>query len=211
MTLVIAHRGAWGAGAAQNTLAAFERAIALGADMVEFDVRRTADARLIVHHDADVGGVAVSALARRELAAPLLGEVVALCRGRIGMDVEVKEAGYLPEVLALLPPSGCVLTSFHEQVIREARVLAPSLPTGLLVDRPAQLEAFARSGAHYPVLERALPAGSEPHFVWTVNDPTELEQRLSDPLVVGVITDVPQLALELRRELSARTAPAAPS
>ena len=54
--LVIAHRGAWGpaspAAAAENTLEAFEAAIALGADMIELDVRRTRDSQLVVFHSA---------------------------------------------------------------------------------------------------------------------------------------------------------------
>ena len=52
---IIAHRGAWGTAApsapAENTLEAFEAAIALGADMIELDVRRTRDGHLIVFHD----------------------------------------------------------------------------------------------------------------------------------------------------------------
>ena len=47
---VIAHRGASKA-EAENTLAAFRRAGAMGADAVELDVRRTRDGVLVVHHD----------------------------------------------------------------------------------------------------------------------------------------------------------------
>lgn len=49
-TLVIAHRGDSGA-APENTLPAMRAAAVAGADMVEFDVQRTADGRLIVVHD----------------------------------------------------------------------------------------------------------------------------------------------------------------
>ncbi len=52
-TLVIAHRG--GAGLwPENTLYAFGRASELGVDIIEFDVRATADGTLVVFHDATV-------------------------------------------------------------------------------------------------------------------------------------------------------------
>jgi hypothetical protein len=140
------------------------------------------------------------------------------------VNVEIKEPGCLAEVLGLVRRGDdCLLTSFHEQVVREARALAPWLRTGLCVQAAACMPAFERSGAHYPVLERGLDAGGVDHIVWTVNEPAELERVLQDPAVLGVITDVPQLALERRAELSlpaepsastgltARTAPAAPS
>lgn len=47
---VIAHRGA-SAHAPENTLPAFERALALGAREVEFDVRFSADEEIVVFHD----------------------------------------------------------------------------------------------------------------------------------------------------------------
>lgn len=51
--LIIAHRGA-SAFAPENTLAAFKRAIADGAEGVEFDVRLSADGAAVVFHDADL-------------------------------------------------------------------------------------------------------------------------------------------------------------
>jgi glycerophosphoryl diester phosphodiesterase len=52
--LVVAHRGGsskW----RENTVDAVRHAIDCGADMVEFDVRRTADGELIVHHEEALG------------------------------------------------------------------------------------------------------------------------------------------------------------
>ena len=52
-TLVIAHRG--GAGLwPENTMHAYERALALGVDVLEIDVRKTADGELVVIHDRTV-------------------------------------------------------------------------------------------------------------------------------------------------------------
>jgi glycerophosphoryl diester phosphodiesterase len=54
-----------------------------------------------------------------------------------------------------------------------------------------------------------------PGLVWTVNAPRRLTRHLADPRVAGVITDVPQAALQARRTvaraLTRRTASAAPS
>jgi glycerophosphoryl diester phosphodiesterase len=50
---VVAHRGA-SAYAPENTLAAFRRAAALGADRFECDVVRTKDGRVVVLHDDTV-------------------------------------------------------------------------------------------------------------------------------------------------------------
>lgn len=50
---ICAHRGA-NETHPENTIAAFEEAVRLGAQMVEFDVRMTKDNRLVVIHDASV-------------------------------------------------------------------------------------------------------------------------------------------------------------
>src|SRR5262245_27486900 len=69
---VFAHRGG-AALAPENTLAAFDRGLTLGADGIELDVRLSRDGVVVVHHDATVdrttdGRGALSALTADELA-----------------------------------------------------------------------------------------------------------------------------------------------
>lgn len=228
-TAVVAHRGAWGA-AGQNTLQAFEAAIAIGADMIEFDVRRTGDGRLVVCHDPTLdglplGGVRHGALDGKNNPPPRLEEVLALARDRIAVNVELKERGWVHEVMPLLYRFGlehCLLTSFHDGVVREAKRIAPALATGLLVGtyrRVSELFPAARAQrAAADVLvvqDRLTDAGvlrraGIPTVVWTVNDPRRIERHLTDPRVAGVISDVPEIALRCRDALSAQTEPAAP-
>ena len=51
--LVIAHRGASGH-APENTLAAFRKAVSLGAPFIETDLQLSRDARFVAIHDATV-------------------------------------------------------------------------------------------------------------------------------------------------------------
>ena len=48
--LLVAHRGIWGGNIPCNTITAYETALRHGADMIEIDVDRTKDGRLIVFH-----------------------------------------------------------------------------------------------------------------------------------------------------------------
>jgi glycerophosphoryl diester phosphodiesterase len=72
LPLIVAHRGS-SAHAPENTLAAFEMAVAGGAEGIEFDVRLTRDGEAVVMHDADLkrtglrGGI-VSGMTAAELA-----------------------------------------------------------------------------------------------------------------------------------------------
>ena len=70
MTLVLAHRGA-NRYAPENTLAAFARAVELGADGVELDVHRTADGALVVRHDAGTPAGVLAELTLAEIRAGL--------------------------------------------------------------------------------------------------------------------------------------------
>jgi glycerophosphoryl diester phosphodiesterase len=143
-TLVVAHRGA-SAEAAENTLEAFEKAIEIGSDVIEFDVRRTRDDRLIAFHDETVAGHLVAALTREEIhlqtgvRPALLDEVLDLAKGSVGLDIELKEDGYTDRVLGAaerrFAPDQLVITSFLDSVVADAKRLAPAIEAGLLVGR----------------------------------------------------------------------------
>jgi glycerophosphoryl diester phosphodiesterase len=92
--LVLGHRGA-SAAAPENTVEAFTRARALGADGVELDVRRSADGVLMVHHDPDIAGfgpLVEHTFADVRAARPTVAtfeEALDACRGLL-LNAEVK-------------------------------------------------------------------------------------------------------------------------
>ena len=151
--LVIAHRGAPGPGARENTVRAFREAAAAGADGVEMDVRLTKDGRLAVFHDAAAakGGkrVPVRALAYEDLRdptveahdrVPTLEEAVRALLGRTGVIVEVKEpdaGGKVASALLSLKADErlkwLVLASFHPEALRGAARSAPGIRRALVV------------------------------------------------------------------------------
>jgi glycerophosphoryl diester phosphodiesterase len=219
----MAHRGAWGAAAPQNSLDAFEQAIALGCDGIEIDVRRAADRRLVIVHDARVRGRLVGRLTHDELRArmkdgqaPLLAEVLELVAGRVIVDVELKEVGYVPAVMATLArhltADRYVVTSFRDAVLPAVKRCVPEVRTGLLVGarmrprelarrtRQAQVDflaphiALARRGILRWAGDRGLPV-----WLWTVNEPRLLRRVATDDRVAAVITNAPERALGIFR------------
>jgi glycerophosphoryl diester phosphodiesterase len=89
--LVLGHLG--------NTIDALQAVIATGVDGVEFDVRRSADGVLVLHHDAEVDGVGlVSQLTRAELPdwIPDLDAVLDVCAGLV-VNIEVKNLSIDPD------------------------------------------------------------------------------------------------------------------
>ena len=194
----------------ENSLASFERAIELGADMIELDVRRTRDRELIVFHDAGIVGRPVRDLTRAEIEEragvlpPLLEQALELARGRIGLDVELKEDGYVGELADLLSGFAAggdelIVTSFLDSVLEQLRELTPELGLGLVVGRSAERvpERANACGATVvlPKLRlvdeaflRELSDAGLTVIVWDFMA-AEHAALLSDPRIAGVITD----------------------
>lgn len=223
---MIAHRGASGLTGEDNTLRSFGRAIELGCDYVEFDVRRTRDA-LVCFHDARTGNTPVGELTHAELrtragvAVPCLQEVLEFCRGKIGLDVEIKDSGIEAEVVAavraLQSDTPVLMKSFNEEVVARLAAMDTGCPVGLLVGRPvialaggapkAAIRKCRRLGAeflspHHSLLVGPASALAEleamPAYPWTVNDPADM-RRLAALPIRALITDRPDLLLEVLR------------
>jgi glycerophosphoryl diester phosphodiesterase len=160
---IIAHRGA-SAQAPENTLAAFERALALGVECMELDVRLTGDGVPVVIHDEDLrrttdgkGRVAERALAEirrlsagewfgarfREERVPTLEEVYRLVGGRAELNVEIKGKGdgSRETALAALEVARAssalghtIFSSFEPKALQACRTRAPEARVALLVE-----------------------------------------------------------------------------
>lgn len=219
MTWVIAHRGASFA-ETENTLPAFERAIADGADFVEFDVQMSVDGEPVVFHDADLDRLTPLAgpLRRRraaelrEVGVPTLDDVIDLVRGRIGVMAELKNAHLyraLPFVERIVTKlsSDHVLISFQQRALLEARRLAPELRLVQHVGSRVSIRAAGRYAWGVGFWDDAVtPRGlSRAHAlglvttVFTVNETARM-QELAALGVDGLFTDRPdRLRAVLRR------------
>lgn len=231
--LIIAHRGASKA-KRENTLEAFEAAIAMGTDGIEFDVRRTKDGVFVVHHDPAIAGApsplceqayddAEDAARTAGFHLPTLEETLSVCKGRIALDIELKEEGYEGDVVPFVRERAgvgdVVFTSFNDASIRETKSLWPEVRTGLIlgVGPPASLavklselyplKRLKESGAvfvaaHFRLLKlgfvRRMRKAGYPVWCWTVDDPHSAK-RLIHKGVSGIITNTPdKLRLSLK-------------
>src|SRR5262249_55721360 len=139
--LVFAHRG----GAAlrpENTLAAFEHGLSLGADGLELDVRLSRDGVVVVHHDRTLerttrlrGSVAaVDAAAAGDAGVPRLADVLAVARdARVIIELKENRRALAARVVEAVRRAGAVdrvcVGSFGLRVLRAVRELAPALAT----------------------------------------------------------------------------------
>src|ERR1700685_1362115 len=115
--LLLGHRGARAEKAiAENTLPAFDFALAQGCDGFEFDVRLTADGQAVVCHDATTRGREIAASPASQLALPLLHDVLTRYQNKAFLDIELKVSGLeaiTAELLRRFPPArGFVVSSF---------------------------------------------------------------------------------------------------
>jgi glycerophosphoryl diester phosphodiesterase len=213
MTWVIAHRGA-SAEETENTLPAFERAIAAGADFVELDVQVSADGALVVFHDVELdrltplrGPLRKRTLAElREHAIPTLDDVLDVTRGRIGVMAELKSPHLyrrhdVAGRTAALLGSDDVVLSFSRRALLEARRRRPDLRllqhVGLGVSiRAASSYAWGVGFWEPRVTGRGIAKARTLGLVttvYTVNEPARMREL--DALGVdGIFTDCPDRA-----------------
>jgi len=217
--LKIGHRGAR-AYEPENTLRSFQKAIELGVDAVELDVRKTKDNEIVVIHNVDVnkttdGSGSVSELTLEEIKRfvtekgekiPTLEEVLDSVGKRVKILVELKETGIEEQVLGLIRGKGLienvVIISFHEDALRKVRELDGEVATGLIYVRHknpirAALELKAEyllslyRFTHSANVKKAHEKGLKV-IVWTINNEEEVAEYRKKG-VDGIATDRPDI------------------
>ena len=223
---IISHRGKIDLNSSENDLRGIQEAINLGVDMVEFDVRKTSDEVLVCHHDAKVNGVSVSNITYNSLKNSnerlcKLDEVLSLCKGKIGVNLEIKEEGFETKAVDLLVDNfsydDIYVTSFIPSVIRSVKSQDSKIVSGLLLGDAMSYQVFYRIvkeaismndfyyskadfiSPYYKIYEMGLMYNFQkngvPIQLWTVNELNLLKDLINSD-IHSVVTDVPSQILE---------------
>ena len=219
--LKIGHRGAAGH-VLENTLGSIEQAIEIGVDYVEVDVQSTRDGRSVIVHDSTLdrttnGKGRVNRLTLSEIKQlrtldgqeiPTTEDVLACCRNRAGLILELKAKGLAESIAKIVTGSEfrgpLIYASFDHQDLARLRQLQPTTTIMPLIGRGAiDPDALAKLGARFvgirfdrvtKLLVDGLKALTFQIVVYTVNDPEKIAaMKILD--VDGIISDFPDRLL----------------
>jgi glycerophosphoryl diester phosphodiesterase len=225
-TQITAHRGG-AAYAPENTVAALKSAIEMKADYAEIDVQQTKDGVLVLLHDSSlkrttgynkfIWEVNYSEVATLDAGSkfgkeftgeriPTLDEVLKVCKGKINLNIEIKNNGHnqniSANVLSLIEDNNsesyCVITSMDYSLLSNIKELNTDIRTGYILKMAygdfenktdADFLSIKHTYATKKVIAAAHNSGKE-IYVWTVNSRSDIERmKLLD--VDNIITDRP--------------------
>lgn len=146
--LSIAHRGASGY-APENTLKAIRKAVHLGADMIEIDVRRTRDRHIVCFHDylmhrltngyGRLRRYTFHELKRFTICGeeiPGLPDILKVIKGNCQINIEIKERGLAKDLSSLVREMEVVddvlFSSFLHLELAKIKAISPQFRVALL-------------------------------------------------------------------------------
>jgi len=212
--LKIGHRGAKGH-IAENTLASFQKAIDLGVDMIELDIRQSLDKIPIVIHDHTVDRTTsstglvtdFSAKELQKIGIPTLKEVFDFVQNRCEINIEIKEFDATKPVLDLIDShtftkEKLLLSSFDWNALQEVRFQDNDIRIGVLTETDLDLALafakFIKAEAIHPYYHlltteniQKIKEKQFKIFAWTINEPEDIT-FVKSLNVDGIITDFPE-------------------
>ena len=226
MFLKIGHRGA-SAFEIENTLSSFGRAIEVGANAIEMDVRESRDGKLVILHDDNLKRVfkkdiRVNAAALDQLKQltgnkiPTLEEALRSIGRKVEkILVELKEVGCEERILETIRNERlnerAIVMSFHEQALANIRKSDGKIDTGLIYSRHRNpIDAALRLNADYLVsfykytqTKHIVDAHKEglQVIVWTINTEKEVKDYIAKG-VDGIASDRPDIFRKVSRDSS---------
>lgn len=213
---IIGHRGARGL-VEENTIPSYERAIELGVDMIELDVRLTSDGVPIIAHDPELDGHVIARAPLERFKITNFYDAVLAINRRVPIYVEIKP-GVTPEpvfaVIAKFLNNGWqaedfLIGSFDQAILRKAHAALPDIQR-IVIEGKSALRAMRRAReAHTTIIamsDRRLWSGliralsrrgftlysyPKPKYDQAVsNDPRHAAKWAAHGLA-GVVTDYP--------------------
>ncbi len=231
MIEVIGHRGAAGL-EPENTLRSVRRAIELGVDRVEIDVRVSRDGRLVIMHDETVdrttnGHGYVSELTFNELRSldagmgekiPTLKEILEFTMGKAKLEIELKVPEATEPTIQLVEELNAekdvIVISFIHELLERVYDLNTNIKTGaLFFDVPKDiiqkaLKVHASSiHVYYRNVNSELVRGAHRSglevAVWNPNRIEEMREMIG--LEVDAIgSDRPDVLIQLLKDMGLR-------
>jgi glycerophosphoryl diester phosphodiesterase len=221
--LVVGHRGA-AAHALENTSASFDRAVAIGVDMIELDVHESLDGEFIVIHDAHLGRVSSGTDVVRKTHSKILksvklrngqsiltlAEASRLIPRAVGLMVEVKAMHSFDKLSAWarqeLSLREVMVTSFDLSLLLKLKAAFPQMIQGVVSKTTTHLsraKALGLNARAVCVDYRCLSRASMPNlrqewrqiFAWTVDRRQDIE-RMLELGVDGIISNRPDIVRE---------------
>lgn len=224
--LLIAHRGA-SSYEPENTLAAFRRAIDMGCDAIEFDVRFTKDGVPVVIHDEDLKRVSGLSKKVRELTLdeikriivmgkehiPTVDEVLSEVGSKTIIFMEIKELVDEKYIVRMLRDYNVIdrslIISFNYEYLKMVKALDNSIEIGLLtyvrplpIDEAVRLKAMAilpRYNLVTPNIVKDIHSKKLKIYTWTVND-VAIALKMKNFGVDGIATDDPAIRGKLEKQ-----------
>jgi glycerophosphoryl diester phosphodiesterase len=150
--LVFGHMGASSI-APENTLKAFQKAIELKADFIEFDLRLSKDGEIVIIHDENTFNLTgynglVNELTLQQLKQlnvgdgekiPTLKELLEFTKGKIDLHPEIKVAGLTRDLINILKNNHLIESSlvscFEIKELLKIKKLEPALRLGYLIPK----------------------------------------------------------------------------
>lgn len=216
--IIIGHRGARGL-APENTIAALQKALEYGVDMMEIDARTTKDGIAVVHHDPVISDPDGNKLSIREhtltelrIHKPdlvSLEAAISYVRHKVPVVIEIKPKEPTAQVIACIHhahmqgwrPSDLWVASFSAKILAEVRAALPDTPL-IVNERWSGLRATWRArrlGTLYIAMNarwlwrpfiRAVSRHGYHLFTYTLNDPKKGRLWQAAGLA-GIYTDYP--------------------
>ena len=217
MFLKVGHRGAR-AYETENTLESFKKAIELGVNAIELDVRKSKDGKLVIIHDDNFKkafgkDIPVNQATLKELKQstenkiPTLEEALKTIGRKVEkILIELKEVGYEKKVLGILKKEKLkdrvIIISFHEQALSNVRKLDNEIETGLIYSKYKNpVDVALKLNARYLVplyrfthtrdVEKAHKNNLKV-IVWTINTKQEVKEYIAKG-VDGIASDKPDI------------------
>jgi glycerophosphoryl diester phosphodiesterase len=222
--LIIAHRGA-SFYEKENTIDSFKKAIELNSDMIEFDVRKTKDDIMIIFHDEKINKKYVmdmtyaEVIDRSKTKVPSLEETLKYLKGKIKLDIHLKEKGYEDEfmklVLKYFNKNQIIICSEIPESLRKIKDKYPEIKTGFVIQvkRRNYIQIpfgfFQKNKISYSKVDYIMPPWqiinkiflmkaqrlNKKLFPWVVNKQKLTIKLLKKSIVAGIITNIPDLIL----------------